>query len=206
MSETLAQFPLELVVFPGEVLPLHIFEPRYRDLVRECSEFGITPVIDGKLQAMGTMVRLDRVSKEYDDGRLDIITMGQSVYAIESFQGKSATTSYGMSTVNYVPDVGALDPVDQQKIKDLITEMFTLMRIPKKATYGDSDDPYLLGHKIGMTMKEEYALLTMRNPKDRQAFILQKLARVIPKVKELDQIRRQIEMNGHFRHIIPPEL
>ena len=204
--ELLAQFPLELVVFPGETLPLHIFEPRYRDLIRDCPIFGIAPVIDGKLQKMGTVVEVTKIAQKYDDGRLDVITRGLSVYEIHSFRQKTAETTYGMAEVDHLEDVGSLDPMEQTKIFELISEMFSLMRIPKKASYDSDDDPYTLGHKIGMTIEEEYQLLEIRDLQQRQAFILEKLARVLPKVKELDQIRRQIEMNGHFRNIIPPKI
>ena len=209
-SFKLAQFPLELVVFPGEKLPLHIFEPRYVDLVKDCvkegQKFGISPVIDGKLGEIGTRMELVKTSKVYDDGRMDIVTRAVDRYAIETFYEKTKETSYGMANVHLLKDDDRLDPVEQQKIKDLVDEMFGLMRIPKKSGFRLTDDPFVLGHKIGLTTEEEFHLLSIINAQERQAYILQKLARVIPKVKELDDIRRQIEMNGHFRHIIPPKL
>jgi len=209
-SFKLAQFPLELIVFPGEKLPLHIFEPRYIDLVKDClrlqQNFGIAPVIEGKLQSVGTIMRLISSSKEYDDGRLDIIAQGSDRYTIETFYEKTKETTYGMADVLLIQDQGSPDPIEQVKIKDLVDEMFGLMRIPKKLAFDIHDDPFILGHKIGLTMEEEFHLLSILDSPGRQAYILQKLARVIPKIKELDQIRRQIEMNGHFRHIIPPKL
>ena len=210
VSDMLAQFPLELVVFPGEDLPLHIFEPRYRDLIQDCvhnnSPFGITPVLNGKLQRVGTVMQLVRISKEYDDGRLDILTRGIETYAVKTFYEKTKGTLYAMASVEMLKEIGDLDSLKQEKIQKLVDEMFALMRIPKKSGFELSDDPFTLGHKIGLTLEEEYELLCIQEMEERQAFMLQKLARVLPKVKELDQIRRQIEMNGHFRHIIPPKL
>ena len=207
---TLAQFPLELIVFPGEKLPLHIFEPRYIDLVKDCQgehmHFGITPVIDGRLQEIGTRMELIQTSKVYADGRMDIITRALDRYTIKSFYEKTRKTTYGMAEVQKMQDTGVVNQIDQEKIKNLVDEMFGLMRIPKKSGFDLQDDPFVLGHKIGLTTAEEYHLLSLVDIKERQAYILQKLARVIPKVKELDEIRRQIEMNGHFRHIIPPKI
>lgn len=63
-------FPLNIVVYPGEQLNLHIFEPRYKQLIRECvlekKPFGIPTVIDHKLEEYGTRVFVTEIVKEYD--------------------------------------------------------------------------------------------------------------------------------------------
>ena len=86
MTFFLPVFPLELVVYPGEKLNLHIFEPRYRQLINECREkntaFGIPAVINKKPADFGTIVQLKEVAKEYEDGRMDIKTEGQSVFKV----------------------------------------------------------------------------------------------------------------------------
>ena len=206
----LAQFPLELVVFPQEKLPLHIFEPRYRELVNQCVaddlSFGITPVIDGKLMQIGTEMRIGKIAKQYADGRMDVVTHAHGTYKLMTFSEKTEETSYGMAKVEAITSTGELDADIQQEIGRLITEMFMLMRIPKRYKFDLEADPYALGHKIGMTLEEEYELLCLSEAPARQKYLLKKLERVIPKVKELDQIRRQIEMNGHFRNVIPPKL
>ena len=86
MTNFIPIFPLGIVVFPGEELNLHIFEPRYIQLIRECLKakkpFGIPAVIEKKLGELGTLVKVVDVSKEYEGGEMDIRTQGTKVFRI----------------------------------------------------------------------------------------------------------------------------
>jgi len=77
-------FPLSLVLFPGQAVPLHIFEPRYRVMTRQCIEtrspFGIVFVHAGNVAQTGCSALILKTLKEYDDGRSDILTLGQKVF------------------------------------------------------------------------------------------------------------------------------
>jgi Lon protease-like protein len=81
-------FPLNAVLFPNTPLPLHIFEERYRLLVERCIKeqlpFGVVYNRGEKIEQIGCSARIDRVLKEYDDGRLDIVTVGRRRFSIES--------------------------------------------------------------------------------------------------------------------------
>ena len=74
-------FPLEVVLFPGTQLPLHIFEERYRlmigDAVDRHSEFGVILQSGGKLASIGCAVIVERVTHRYDDGRFDVEARGR---------------------------------------------------------------------------------------------------------------------------------
>ena len=86
MTNFIPIFPLGIVVYPGEHLNLHIFEPRYRQLIKDSFEnkkpFGIPAVIKNKLSEMGTLVQVMEISKLYDDGKMDIKTLGMDVFTI----------------------------------------------------------------------------------------------------------------------------
>jgi len=81
-------FPLNVVLFPNTPLPLHIFEERYRLLVARCLErelpFGVVYHRGETLEQIGCSARIDRVIRRYDDGRLDIVTIGSRRFSIES--------------------------------------------------------------------------------------------------------------------------
>jgi len=81
-------FPLNAVLFPNTALPLHIFEERYRLLVAKCIEkklpFGVVYHRGEKMEQIGCSAQVDRILKRYDDGRLDIVTVGKRRFAIES--------------------------------------------------------------------------------------------------------------------------
>ena len=79
-------FPLNIVIYPGEVLNLHIFEPRYKQLIKECladkKPFGIPLVLQTKLEEYGTLMEITELVKEYDNGEMDIRTRGTKVFRV----------------------------------------------------------------------------------------------------------------------------
>ena len=94
MEKTLSLFPLNLIVYPGEDLNLHVFEPRYRQLINECLEeertFGIPAFINNKLPGYGTEMHVTTLHKRYPDGRMDIKSKGLGRFPTGEFR-ESAT-------------------------------------------------------------------------------------------------------------------
>ena len=86
MTNFIPIFPLGIVVYPGEQLNLHIFEPKYKQLIGDCystgKPFGIPAVIDNKMAEMGTLVQVKEITKTYEDGRMDIKTEGLEVFKL----------------------------------------------------------------------------------------------------------------------------
>src|SRR6266851_9190223 len=84
--ERIALFPLNVVLLPGATLPLHIFEPRYRQMVRRSvdkkSEFGVLLALPKGIVRVGCTAEITEVVKRYNDGRMDIITVGRSPFRI----------------------------------------------------------------------------------------------------------------------------
>jgi len=80
LSSLLPIFPLELVLLPGVPLPLHIFEPRYKEMIAECLEqkkpFGVVRASSDGVADIGCTAEIMSVTKKYDDGRMDILTRG----------------------------------------------------------------------------------------------------------------------------------
>ena len=80
MNPLLPIFPLELVLLPGVPLPLHIFEPRYKEMIAECLEqkkpFGVVRASSDGVADIGCTAEIMSVTKKYDDGRMDILTRG----------------------------------------------------------------------------------------------------------------------------------
>ena len=102
-------FPLELVVFPGAAIPLHIFEQRYREMVGEAeaggTEFGIVRTIargdENGIANTGCTVTVESVSHRYPDGRFDVVTRGRRRFRIVSLDEEKA---YLRGTVEYFDD------------------------------------------------------------------------------------------------------
>ena len=86
MTNFIPIFPLSIAVFPYEKLNLHIFEPRYKQLIIDSSQskkpFGIPLVLNGKISEIGTLVEVVEISKRYENGEMDIKTKGLSIFNI----------------------------------------------------------------------------------------------------------------------------
>lgn len=106
-SGLLALFPLRVVLLPGNSLPLHIFEPRYREMIRECidakTEFGVLLNDGGAIEPVGCTAIITEVIHKYTDGRFDILTRGQRRFRIGPFgnaRGNAPSTSLDEADLN----------------------------------------------------------------------------------------------------------
>jgi Lon protease-like protein len=96
--EELGLFPLGIVLLPGERVPLHIFEPRYRELIGECieedREFGLVYADEGGVRDTGTRARVAAILERFDDGRLNIVVVGGARFTVERLtRGRSFMTA-----------------------------------------------------------------------------------------------------------------
>src|SRR3982751_525693 len=100
MTNFIPIFPLGIVVYPGESVNLHIFEPRYKQLVNEChaedKPFGIPAIIDNKLNEMGTMD---------ENGEMDIKTQGVRVFRVLEMIKTIPDKLFSGAIVNYPENV-----------------------------------------------------------------------------------------------------
>lgn len=101
-------FPLDVVLFPGTALPLHIFEERYREMVGECLEegkgFGVVRADREQMAIVGCMAEIVRVQQRYADGRMDILCAGSQRFEIE---GLDESRSFLQADVGFFEDEGA---------------------------------------------------------------------------------------------------
>ena len=108
MVSKLALFPLQSVVFPGENLPLHIYEDRYRQLIDDCEAtgftFGIPAYIDNRME-FGTEVELTAIVKEYPSGAKDVICKGLRVFRIQRFFQMDFDRVYANGDVEFLDDI-----------------------------------------------------------------------------------------------------
>ena len=201
-------FPLNLVVFPQESLNLHIFEPRYRQLISECvsskSTFGIPAFIGGKMQQYGTEVHILEVENLYEDGRMDIKTQGICTFEILSFDNPIKNKLYsGGEITRKTLDKDNSNSVLRQEVIQKINELYTFMHI--KATFNwDSEVlSFEVAHKIGLSLEQEYALLCIEQEQERQNYLFEHLNKILPVIKEMERTKDRIRMNGHFKNLDP---
>src|SRR6476620_4161934 len=105
MTNFIPIFPLGIVVYPGEALNLHIFEPRYKQLINECFTekklFGIPAVIENKMQDYGTLVAITEIVSVDENGEMDIRTEGREVFRVLEVIREIPDKLYSGAIVNY---------------------------------------------------------------------------------------------------------
>lgn len=212
MTDFIPLFPLKLVVFPGEHLNLHIFEPRYKQLIREVeangTTFGIPAFIENKIMTYGTEIQLLEIVKKYDDGKLDIKTRGIGIFKIAEFHKQVSNKLYSGADINRIEfDESKADIDLNAKILKRLTELFKLLKIDKKVPKNSEHfNLYEIGHHVGFSLEQEYVFLTMLDRKERQAYLMEHMDRLIPVVSEMERLRKRVQLNGHFKDEKPPEV
>lgn len=197
-------FPLDIVVFPGEIIPLHIFEPRYLDLVKKLREgvfdsFGINTQLHHDLQPVGTSMVLTEIKKEYSDGRIDIEVRGISRYLLEHFH--TAMPGYqfpGGQVIDFPEDQGD-HPIENEPLKQQIAELFKLLNIREKMPILTLPfHSYTWAPYIGLPLEKRYVLLKTTDEKERQAFIQKHVDQILPVLKEAEEVKKKVQSNGHL--------
>ena len=99
-------FPLRIFLFPGEQTTLHIFEPRYLQLVSECLSnnefFGIPYQGKTTLSELGSLVKVNQILKKYESGELDVLIECQSNFKIHHFQNKNEHKLYPLGSLSKI--------------------------------------------------------------------------------------------------------
>ncbi|RYY62702.1 MAG: peptidase S16 [Chitinophagaceae bacterium] len=206
MTNFIPIFPLNLVVYPGEDLNLHIFEPRYKQLVEDCvstkKPFGIPTVLNDKLQDHGTLVEITEISQRYENGELDIRTKASQVFRILEVIRELPDKLFSGAIVNYPDNLEKGRPEQMQKIIAAIRELHKALKVEKDFHKPDGElTSYDVAHHIGLSMEEEYELLALFDERQRQEYLKRHLAKVIPTVSGMEQLKEKIKLNGHFKNL-----
>ncbi|GAA4007610.1 LON peptidase substrate-binding domain-containing protein [Hymenobacter fastidiosus] len=209
MPRLLALFPLNLVVFPGEKLNLHIFEPRYRQLVRDCIEsnitFGIPPYLNEGVSILGTEMKLLSVEKSYDSGELDIKTKALGIFRIRDFHRQAPGKLYAAGQIEDIPDDPQADEALKIRITDYVRQLYDALGLRKLFLDLAPDYKiYDVAHHLGFSTEQEYRLLEATSELERQEIVVEHLETILPIVLETERLKDRARLNGHFKNLTPP--
>jgi uncharacterized protein len=206
MTNFIPIFPLGIVVYPGEHLNLHIFEPRYKQLIQDCSKsgkpFGIPAVISQKMNDMGTLMEIKEISKLHDNGEMDIKTRGVKVFRILELVKEIPDKLFSGAIVNY-PDneVGGNKTLMLSVVK-AIRQLHTVLKVSKEFKKPDDElGSYDVAHHAGLSLEEEYELLQLLHELQRQEYLKRHLVKVLPLLGEMETLKERVKLNGHFKNL-----
>jgi len=211
MTDFLPLFPLEMVVYPGENVNLHIFEPRYKQLIRECDQnlitFGIPAFINKKVMPIGTEIKLLSIEKKHPDGKLDIKTKGIGIFKTKEYYSQAPNKLYPGADITRLKLDDEFDQGLNEEILAQLKQLFKLLNLNKKLPRSaHTFRIYDIAHFIGLSIDQEYALLVLPTELERQEFTVKHLENLIPVVKNMEKSRELAKLNGPFRNVVPPDV
>lgn len=206
MTNFIPIFPLKLVAYPGEKVNLHIFEPRYIQLIKDCIAqeklFGIPTLFKGSIAERGTLLQVEHLEKEYDDGKMDICTRGVSVFRVLELIKEVPEKLYQGAIVSHQENIDDGRPSKMKTIMHQIQRFHKMLDITK--TYESPNDElrsFDVAHHVGLSLEQEYELLGLTREIQRQEYIQQHLSNVLPTVSEIKKLQERIRLNGHFKKL-----
>jgi len=192
-------FPLDLVLFPGAPLPLHIFEPRYKEMIGECVEqgipFGMVRVRENALAEVGCTAVILSVIKKYDDGRLDIATEGKQRFEIVQLNQER---SFLRGEVKFFEDrVSHVAKAKLETAVQLHQEFFEVLGQTAEADLNVPSLSFYLAHELPVDLDFKQTLLEMKSESERIETLIEYYRASIPKVEKTLRVRNKAAGNGH---------
>ena len=204
MSQTIEGFPLfplGLVLLPGEAVPLHIFEERYKLMIGECldqeREFGIVWLADDGLKEVGCGARIERVLERFEDGRLNIVVEGTTPFRLERRIGELA---YPAGDVELLDDEPGADDSSLERARsayaDLVEEVTDERPEPDVlAELG----AYGMAATLEIALPAKQALLELRSEPARLEQLEALFAEALKRIKTATRVAEQASGNGDLR-------
>jgi Lon protease-like protein len=217
LKTLLPLFPLDVVLFPGTPLPLHIFEPRYKELVSDCLEnktrFGIVrakeeqpgeasePDADDdeeqnqSLAEIGCTAEIVAVTKNYPDGRMDIVTEGRERFEV---LGIDEEKSFMRADVLFFDDEpGTVGEEDVAHAIKLHGEILGIAGAKQSLPDDIRQLSFHLAGSLPLDLDFKQALLEMRSETKRIQAVITAFEAILPKLKRTVQLRQRAGGNGH---------
>jgi ATP-dependent Lon protease len=200
--ERIPLFPLNVVLFPGAPLPLHIFEPRYRQMVKDCleekTEFGMLLSLSNGVARVGCTAEIVEVAKRYTDGRMDILTAGRAPFrVVELFSANPLLEGH----VDYLEDRETRSNAQiQRQLVELYEACHTLIYedYPKNLEGASPEDlSYVVAATLPMDLLWKQQILELRCEADRQERLVAYLREWAPHLQNKRVMRQRAGGNGH---------
>jgi Lon protease-like protein len=202
LSSEFPLFPLSLVALPGELIPLHIFEERYKTMMNEClrdeSEFGIVWLSEDGLREVGCAVKIEQVLERMEDGRMNLLTRGTRPFRVVERQ---AHLAYPAGLIEFVEDR------DERIDRDLEEAAHaTYADLVKRATDNDPDpaelaemSAYAMAATVDFGLDAKQGLLDLRSENARLRLVIRLFRAALKRLDFVDRAQARARSNGKVR-------
>ena len=215
MAFLLPLFPLDLVLLPGISLPLHIFEPRYQEMIGECLRdhllFGIVRARDEGIADVGCAAEIVELLKRYDDGRMDIATVGRRRFEVLEINRER---SFLRGQVTFFDDEEESEAAAEQASKpaepaaeetknareralQLFAEIAEVIGSKNEVDPDSALLSYQLAGLLPIDLDFKQAMLAIRSERKRLARLIELFEAILPKLRKAERRREKAGGNGH---------
>lgn len=205
--EKIGIFPLNLVIFPESVFPLHIFEERYKKLILDCVKenkpFGIVLTNRSKLHEVGCLVEISDVFKKYDDGQMDILVAGIKRFRVSNII--DGEKPYLIANVDYFDDKEEFHNStylrEAIELYNKVVTSITFIKIEQmdnkkiEAKYPS----YFIAQKAGLTVEQKQEILENKSENSRLKYLIEHLQSVLPLAGEAETITKIMKYDGYYK-------
>lgn len=200
MSSLLPLFPLDVVLFPGTPMPLHIFEPRYKEMIGEClsekSLFGIVRAQESGVAEIGCTAEIVAVTKEYEDGRMDIVAEGRQRFEVMELNQER---NFLRASVLLFEDEAEKPTAEElAHALKLHGEILALAGAQQDLSQtSESAISFHLAGSLPLDLDFKQNLLAMRSEAKRLQSLTTYFEAILPKLRRAIQVRQKAGGNGH---------
>jgi Lon protease-like protein len=202
LSRDFPLFPLGLVVLPSELVPLHIFEERYKTMIGEClaheQEFGVVWLSDDGLREVGCACQIDRVLEQMEDGRMNILTRGTRPFRVIERQSH---LPYPAGVIEFLAD--RPEEADSELLDEAHTAYADLVR---RATDREPETEelaemgaYEMAATVDFGLEAKQGLLDLRSENARLRLVTRLFRAAIKRLDFVDRAQARARSNGKVR-------
>jgi Lon protease-like protein len=201
LSTLLPIFPLDLVLLPGAALPLHIFEPRYREMIASCEQqnapFGVVRSLGEEVAQIGCTAQIVSIPKKYDDGRMDVLTRGGRRFEVIIV---NQDLPYLQAEVFFFEDEGP--PANREETARVVAlhrEILGLAGATPEDLAGAENTKlsFHLAGSLPLDLDFKQTLLIMKSEAERVEKLCTYLESILPTLRRTLYVREKASGNGH---------
>lgn len=200
MNDLIPLFPLNVVLFPGNPLPLHIFEPRYKEMIGECVSqqrpFGVIRALEQGLADVGCTAEITTVVKEYPDGRLDLVSEGRQRFEVVRV---SEERSFLQAEVLMIADeAGTASEQETERAVQLHGELLAIAGAKQDLSAADPAIlSFYLAGSLPLDLDFKQKLLALRSERERLTILISYFDTLLPNLRRAANARQKAGGNGH---------
>ncbi len=200
MDVLIPLFPLDVVLFPGTPLPLHIFEPRYKEMIGEClaqnRTFGVVRAVEQSLAEIGCTAEIVTVVKEYPDGRLDLVTEGRKRFELVRVNQERSFLQAEILLIGDEP--GSPSREETERAIQLHSDVLAIAGAKQDLS---AADPALLSFYLAgslpLDLDFKQKVLALRSEPQRLTLLTSYFETILPNLQRAANARQKAGGNGH---------